>query len=582
MFEPDHASAEPRDSNARWQQSLAVDPRGRRWRTIATQRRVLVVAGTVTSAMRLLAILPVLESDPRIQVVFTHDADSPSVLLAGVAELLNTLRCNVISWSRACALRFDLILTASEKDRVRELDGPSVLFPHGAGFQKYDVVHRGVAGLGPQHLLDDEKAVHAAIALAHPEQRDLVAASCPPVLDRAVVVGDPCVDVMLAEEHRRSRYRDALGVAAGQKLVVLTSTWGSQSLLGRAPDLPERVLAALPFDGWRCCLLTHPGIAAVHGHRQLEAWLANATEMGLMTVPTGRRWEPVLLSADCVIADQGSMALYAAALDVPLLLAGGRPPTTVPSSPVAELAGRARHVDAPEDLREQILSTIAEHQPGRYGDLAARTFAEPGSSAARLRKLLYGLIDLVEPAGPATLGAGEMPVVLRGRVAAFLVTAVVVDGVLSVEREPVTSVAAEHVRRPDQHLVAHALDSAAELLQVADVVYTTVDAGHSCPDESLRWAAMTFEQWPRIAVAVRLVSADRCIAVTRNRLGLVFSLGRDGTARPGFDPLLLASAAYVGHRAVRPGVGSLALDVAGQTWQITITNLTDGGPEPAH
>lgn len=263
---------------------------------------------------------------------------------------------------------------------------------------------------------------------------------------------------------------------------------------------------------------------------------------------------PVLLSADCVIADQGSMSLYAAALDVPLLFAGGRPPTTVSSSPVAELAARAPHVGAPENLREQILSTIAEHQPGKYGDLAARTFEKPGSSAARLRKLLYGLMDLVEPAGPATLGTGELPVVLKGQVAAFLVTAVAGDGVLSIHREPVSPVAAGRARHPDQHLVAHALDAAAELLQVADVVYTTGNAGHSCPDESLHWAAMMFKQWPRIAVAVRLVSADRCIAVTRDGIATVVASGRGDTVRPGFDPLLLASAAYVGHLAVRPGL----------------------------
>lgn len=152
------------------------------------ERRVLLVAGTVTSTARLLAVLPLIESDRRVHVVFTHDEHSPSTLMAGVPELLENAQVKLIPWRDATKLTWDLILTASEKDRVHQLDGLVILLPHGAGFQKRDVAHGGVAGLGSVFLLgEDTQPKPAAIALSHPEQRDLLASSCPEAVDRAVV-----------------------------------------------------------------------------------------------------------------------------------------------------------------------------------------------------------------------------------------------------------------------------------------------------------------------------------------------------------------------------------------------------------
>lgn len=509
------------------------------------ERRVLVVAGTVTSTMRLLAVLPLIESDRRVHVVFTHDECSPSTLMAGVPEFLETARVKVIPWGDATLLTWDLVLTASEKDRVHRLDGPVVLLPHGAGFQKRDVAHGGVAGLGSEFLLgEDGQPKPAVIALSHPEQRDLLASSCPEAADRAVVVGDPCVDVMVANRHRRARYRDALGVG-DRRLIVVSSTWGGESLFGRTPDLLENLLARLPVDAYRCCLLTHPGILAVHGQRQLRAWLGTAVDMGLTVIPTTHRWEPILLSADCVIADQGSMSVYAAALDLPLIMAGGSPEATVSESPVSELARRVPRLAHIDRVREQVESAIDGHEPGRYSDVMARAFDKPDATAERLRHLLYQVLDLAEPASPATFGLLPPPVVPRPTPTAFSVRGALVDQRIALDRTAAPQVRSAQPGEVGYHLVAHGIDASRGVLVDAQVIYTdaTLCLGRA---EFESWAESVWTHWPRAEVAAVVVDDRTCRIATPGGSMVEFSIDTGIDAgRPNCDPLLLASLAWI-------------------------------------
>lgn len=506
---------------------------------------MLVVAGTVTSTMRLLAVLPLLESDRRVQVVFTHDECSPSTLMAGVPELLETLQGKVIPWCDATRLKWDLVLTASEKDRVHQLDGPAVLLPHGAGFQKRDVVHGGVAGLSSKFLLGQWQTAPSAIALSHPEQRELLASSCPEALDRAVVVGDPCVEVLVANRHRRPRFRDVLGVG-DRRLIVLSSTWGGESLLGRAPDLLEDLLAQLPFDAYQCCLLTHPGILAVHGQRQLRAWLSAAEAMGLMVVPTAQRWEPVLLGADCVISDQGSMSLYAAALDLPLIMGGGSPDTTVPGSPVAELAKRVpRLTQQVNRVREQVESAIAGHEPGQCSDLVERAFDKPDATAERLRRLLYQVLNLPEPPSPATFGLLPPPVVPRPTPTAFTVHGAVHGQRIALDRAAAPPVPPALPREAGRHLVAHGIDASQECLANAQVIYIDASVCHGRAEFGT-WAESVWTQWPRAEIAA-VVLDDRTCQIATPGGGMV-EFGLDTAPDAGRvcgDPLLLASLAWI-------------------------------------
>src|ERR1700744_976317 len=92
-----------------WAQ-LPVGIDARQWLTRSTTRTVLVAVHTIVAGQRLLDIVDLVESDPRIQVVFTA---APEIFDADVPSLLRDIGAAVIPWQQATRERFDLALAAS-------------------------------------------------------------------------------------------------------------------------------------------------------------------------------------------------------------------------------------------------------------------------------------------------------------------------------------------------------------------------------------------------------------------------------------------------------------------------------------
>ncbi|HEX4220969.1 MAG TPA: hypothetical protein VHZ97_01260 [Pseudonocardiaceae bacterium] len=292
-----------------WAQ-LPVGIDARQWLTRSTTRTVLVAVHTIVAGQRLLDIVDLVESDPRVQVVFTA---APEIFDADVPRLLRDAGAAVIPWQQATRERFDLALAASCSSIAR-LHAPVLVLPHGAGYGKRSPSALGaVYGLDRNELVAEGRVLPASIVLSHNSQRDLLAAQCPPALPMAVVAGDPCYDRLRASLGLRAAYRSALGVGPGQELVVVASTWGPNGLFGRFPDVVAELPHRLASDRYRTAALFHPAMWA-HGPRQLRAWLAEACAAGLLLVEPTVDWRGVLVAADHVIGDHGSLSTYAAAI----------------------------------------------------------------------------------------------------------------------------------------------------------------------------------------------------------------------------------------------------------------------------
>lgn len=265
-----------------------------RWSTFRGEKTLVVAARTVTSTARVLECLPaLLRGDGRVAVVFAHDPTS--AFSDGVLDLLHDEGCRVIPWGDVAAAAPDLIVSASENIDVPEGDCPVLVLPHGIGFQKHVPDSRAprsrLSGVVPDRLLESGRAW---LALSHPDQEEQLLTTHPKVAGRTLLIGDPCFDEMLLSADRAGAYRAALGVPEGQRLVVLSSTWGPTSLLGQDPGLPARVLAALPYDGFRVAAIIHPNVWSGHGSWQIRTTLAAALDAGLILVPPftpgGRHW----------------------------------------------------------------------------------------------------------------------------------------------------------------------------------------------------------------------------------------------------------------------------------------------------
>lgn len=374
-------------------------------------RTVLVVARTVTTTVWLLDFLAeVFGDDPRVQVLFTVEDESPSVYHRGALDLLHDVGATVLPWAQACATRFDVAICSTHTGSLEHLRSPLFITPHGPGFGKPASVRPG--GEVPLPIdagWERSSLPRTTVVLSHPEQASLFAGH-PPAKVRLLVAGDPAYDRLRASAWQRDRYRRAFEVGVGQRLAVLSSTWGPGAQLGAIPDLAVRLRGELAVDEYRVAMIIHPNIWFGHGPWQVRTWLRTAQEAGVLLVPPrGDEWRAAILAADVVIADHGSVGFYAAAVGRPVLRASFGDEYLRPDAPLAQLGRLVPSLDLREPFGPQLVRVISEHDPQRCADVVARMFAADGASVRIMRDALYGLIGLDVPASPARVLAVGQP-----------------------------------------------------------------------------------------------------------------------------------------------------------------------------
>ncbi|MEF9883909.1 hypothetical protein [Streptomyces sp. P9-A4] len=371
------------------------------------RKKVLAVIHTVTYGKRLLDVLSLLEADFRLQVVFTappHDFGD------GVPAFLARLGSAVLPWDQAVRMTFDLALAAGPRG-VQYIDAPLITLPHGANYLKRVTggPHAGVAGLRRQDLLPGGR-LPAAVGVPHQADLRELAGNCPEALPLAHVIGDPVHDRITASLPLRPAYRRALGLSEGQKLVVAVSTWGAHSAFGRFDALLPRLIGELPAARFRTALLVHPNVWAGHGAYQVRSWLARCAQQGIGIVPPEADWRSILIAADWIIGDHGSVTLYGTLTGAPMLLAASPEQEINPTSPAAALAAHAPALSPTHPLADQLDYAAREYRHEEYAPIRSRITSEPGRFNRNMRRLMYGLLGMGQPAHePVTVPLPEPP-----------------------------------------------------------------------------------------------------------------------------------------------------------------------------
>jgi hypothetical protein len=403
-------------NGTKWSQ-VPVGPDAERWITRTGCKTVLVVVHSVTTGQRLARILPLFETDNRVQVLYTA---APEVFSGGVARLLQRLDGVTIPWEQATRSTFDLALAAGY-EAVHELHAPLIVLPHGAGYNKLAVARtsggavaaRGAYGLDPQSLVRGGRVVPVGIALSHRDDLAVLGRECPEALPAAEIVGDPCYDQILVSRSLRAAYRRALHIPPGTRLVVTASTWGVKSLFGQTIDLHDRMLAELPRDRYRVVALAHPNVWYGHGPRQVRAWRGNAMRRGLALVPPEAEWLGAILAADAVIGDAGSSTIYAAAAGVPVVLGTFPDEDVVAGSAAAVLAEAAPRLVPDGPVGEQLADAMTRHSAELSASVAARLTSEPRRFDRNMRRLIYRKLRLSQPTSVPVACPAAPPTVIR-------------------------------------------------------------------------------------------------------------------------------------------------------------------------
>ncbi|MFE3147681.1 hypothetical protein ACFXJ6_13575 [Streptomyces sp. NPDC059218] len=470
--------------------------------------------------------------------------DPTSAFSDGVLDLLHDSGCRVMAWEQLADANPDLIVSASENIDVPEGDCPVLVLPHGIGFQKHvpdsRTSHSRLSGVVPDRLLESGRAW---LAISHPSQEDQLLATHPKVADHTLLIGDPCFDELLLSLDQAEAYRTALGVPGKQQLVVVSSTWGPTSLIGQNPDLPARLLAALPYDEFRVAAIMHPNVWSGHGAWQIRTILAAALDAGLILVPPVHAWRPALVAADAVIGDHGSVTLYGAALGKPVLLAAFGS-DAAQGTAVDSLGRAAPRLDPLGDMVRQIRTVVGEHTSERYRTIAEQAFAHPGQALSHLRATLYDLMGLPEP--PLGVSPRLMlrePEATAPGVSSWTVatTASRHDGermVVTVWRRPAAAHSAEqeppqvftHLACDERERDRHLIESASVMIQRRPLPTTSA---------ALRWIKETLRRHPGCRLAAVALDEHSCLVGLRD--GRVIETTITGL---GVDPGLPAAALY--------------------------------------
>jgi hypothetical protein len=528
---------------------VPLGDQSRPWRTQQSDRTVLAIVHNVTSASRLADVLPALDSDPRIQTVFTAIGSSP--FTHGVEALFSDLEVIEVPWAEATSRRFDLAVATSHGGNLSALNAPLVLFPHGLGYNKYlhpgtsrDIQGHpgtsrdaGVFGLSEPWLSHNGALIADALVLSHEEQLGRLRRYFPPAAERAVVVGDPCLDRMAASAHLREVYRRSLGVDSDRKLLLISSTWASASLYGSCPDLPERLAAELPLDEYALAVALHPNIWHAHSPWQVRRWLDGAVRAGVLVVPPLETWRAAVLGADLVLGDHGSVTFYAASVGKPVLIAADDPARVDPTSPIARFTAAAPRLHPTLPLRPQVDAALRDPQRSRYAEILTEATSAPGRSAALVRGLLYRMLELPEPARPARTSVVPIPADVKpARVTAIVtMTSVRVrdaEAVVRLQRYP-ADLRLDDPPDGDPHLLVEWDHHDPALLEIADALLADARTTGDLP---LEWFDRALARFPGAALAAAPGPEGTCLIGTRD--GRVLAVHPDRTT----EPTLLAGA----------------------------------------
>ncbi|MFC1408187.1 hypothetical protein ACEZCY_02705 [Streptacidiphilus sp. N1-12] len=510
-----------------------------RWNTLPVQGHVLAVARTLTSATRVMDTL--LALPPQVKVSFT--VNPGSAFASGLDGYLHTLRLDgitVLPWQDAVGGRFDVAVACAVHRSMHRLRAPLVVMPHGAGYNRLVRQSTGdgtsAAGLSRRELTYRGRVFPAVVLLSHPRQFEQLRRSCPQAVERAEVVGDPCFDRISDSLPQRDRYRAALGVRQGRRLVVVNSTWSEHSLLGRHPDLPLRLVQQLPADEFAVALVLHPNIWARHDPHRL---MRDAEAAGLMVVPPQRGWQAALVAADWVVGDHGSVSFYGAALDRVTLLAATGQAELDPHSPAYAFGHTAPPLDPGGDLHAQLLLAAEHHDGQALREVTDLSLGERGQSTRNLLKALGPFMTAVRvPKDDPRPVPYPAPQPVTGRPTAYDVTGERTGDGVRIRRYPL---GVEPAAARGFYAVTSE-EPRLGLRAVAEVVVREHPHGELPPAQ---WLAATAGQLPGLSVAVTALDPDLGRHLVRLRSGLLLEAAAVrswGEAAPQLDPVLLGAA----------------------------------------
>jgi hypothetical protein len=494
-------------------------PRRRTWPAL---REVLVVIRNLTSWDRLTDLLPLFAGDERVNVTYTVDRGSN--FSAGIERYLTSIGVEVTPWEEAVEREYTLVLAAHANSHMCLLRGPIFLVPHGAGYNRRVVENTGdpnaSVGTSERELMCDGVVIPAIIGVSHPRQARQIRRSCPATADRVRLIGDPTFDRMAASWVMRREYRRALGVDDGRRLVVVSSTWGQHSLLGKMQNFVHVLVAQLPMDEFQVALVLHPNIWVGHIPYNVSELFRDARDGGLLLIPPDLGWRAALIAADLVLGDHGSVTFYGAALRRPTAQVVDGSAELDPDSALALFCRNAIRLDRWGGLRDQLASLTRDYDPLLIEQVSEEAIGARNQSWQIIHDTIYELLDLTPPdRTPRMLPIPLPQPMMPGTTTSFLTSAYVDARSRSVFLARFPGSLSERHRPPNDPTDYFRVVDACEVHQpTCDNADVFVNQDPLPENDAYTWMNDTARDYPSAKV-VAAATESACLIWLRNRYG---------------------------------------------------------------
>ena len=324
--------------------------------------------------------------DWRIQIAFTIPEPRSKNCIC-LEPLIQKLGLPYVPWQ--CAIRepFDLAICASILEERPELNTTLLMLSHGPGHTK--TISHPQTSENHRDWLEDRKNPKARriIGTVNQAEANLFSKSC-----ETFVIGDPVFDSLIRSAHRKEEFKRTLG-AEGKHLVVLSSTWHDNSLIGSLPDITQMLLSRYPYDEYAFALLLHHFVWDAHSRWQINTWLKQSLRAGLILIEPERSWQAAVLAADLFIGDYGSVSLYANLLGMPCCLIGATEDNLNREYAIVNATKSAFHAQKYEHI-EAFIENPKIRPEEETARIREEAFAHMGDSNRILSLKIYELLGL--------------------------------------------------------------------------------------------------------------------------------------------------------------------------------------------
>ncbi len=351
--------------------------------TCEIRRVVLAVVHSVAAAERVSAAVRAIESEPGIQVVFTQPPGPAEELVRDYLAMIGAL---TTPWERAIRGRSDLVITADPAE-TGSLNCALLVLPAVSG--DGEIVGRNgrccVAALARLLRQRPDRAGPVLVGLPHLQAMTRLRVTAPQVGRHAVVIGAPEYDKLLEACHEQA------GIHRGQRLGLVLSALGPDSLFGRTPAVLRRLALELPSHRVRLVCRLDPDMWARHGRRQLLAWAGRVARERVEFLRPEHDWQAVAAAADFVVGDHGHDTACAAAAQKPVYLAN-----PIRKAEVGSLREAVARYGTVLDPTVPLASQFRwAPRPGTQ--VARRVTSAPGESFSLIRRQCFRLMQFTSP-----------------------------------------------------------------------------------------------------------------------------------------------------------------------------------------